>query len=121
MLIEDDAQVANGWRLLFRAEGYRVAVADTADSARELAATLHESPKVIISDFYLADRSNGVQAVIALRDDIGACIPACIVTGDTSKIVRDVAKLENARVMNKPVQPDELLRIVRAATTSGRV
>ncbi len=120
LLIEDDAQVVVGWRLLLRAEGYRVAVADTAGAARELAATLGELPKVIISDFHLGDGSNGVQAVTALREDFGNCVPACIVTGDTSKIVREVSTLKNARVMNKPVQPDELLRVVREAIASGR-
>ena len=96
MLIEDDEYVTAGWQLLLRAEGYRVVVADSYDSARKVAAGLDEAPELIISDYHLADGPNGVQAVIALRADFGDPVPVYVVTGDTSKIVREVSSLENA-------------------------
>ncbi len=120
MLIEDDEHVIAGWQLLLRVEGYRVVVADSYDSARAVAAGLDEAPELIISDYHLADGPNGVQAVIALRADFGNPVPVYVVTGDTSKIVRDVSSLENARVMNKPVRPDELLRLARSTIATGK-
>jgi hypothetical protein len=58
-----------------------------------------------------------MDAVVAMRDEIGACVPAFIVTGDTSKI--DVDSLANSRMMNKPVEPGQLLSLASAALATG--
>lgn len=120
MIVEDDDQVAAAWKLLLRAEGYEVAVAASASEARRLAADGATLPRLIISDYHLAEGSNGVDAVEGLREEIGSSVPAFMITGDTSKVVRDVESLENSRLMNKPVEPEELLRLVRAALAEGR-
>ncbi len=119
LIIEDDAQVARAWRLLLQLEGYRVAVAASAREARKLVAGDKSTPHLIISDYHLAEGSNGMDAIEGLREDLGACVPAYIVTGDTSKIVRDVDDLPNSRVMNKPVEPEQLLRMARATLATG--
>ena len=120
MLVEDDMKVATAWQLLLRAEGYRVATAESASEARIVLAKLRDPPRLIISDYHLANGSNGVEAVSVIRQDLGACVPAFIVTGDTSKVVQDVENLENSRVMSKPINPDTLLRLAQAAIASGQ-
>jgi two-component system, sensor histidine kinase len=117
VIVEDDEQVAAAWRLLLKAEGYEVALAASAREALDLVAGGTVAPRLIISDYHLAEGSNGMDAVMGMRDEIGACVPAFIVTGDTSKI--DVDSLANSRMMNKPVEPEQLLSLASAALATG--
>lgn len=121
VLIEDDDSVARAWALLFRSEGYRVVVAESASEARVHVKGLPELPGLIISDFHLPNGEDGITAVAAIRSDIECHIPAFIVTGDTSKIVHEVHDLDNIVVMRKPVSPDRMLRLAREAILSGSV
>ena len=121
LLIEDDDKVANAWAMLLRAEGYRVVNAASTDEARHKVRELGQAPALVISDFHLLNGSNGIEAVAAIRVDLGVDIPAFIVTGDTSKIVQDDRRLDNCVVLRKPVGPDLLLRMARDAVASGAV
>jgi CheY-like chemotaxis protein len=121
MLIEDDAAVADAWSLILKGEGYRVALAASVNEARAVLRDLKERPRLIISDYHLLEDSNGVEAVMATRSDLGSCIPAFILTGDTSKIVDEAEKLENCLLMSKPVGADNLLSLANAAIAGGSV
>ena len=121
VLIEDDDNVARAWALLFRSEGYRVVVAESASEARAHIKGLPEPPGLIISDFHLPNGADGIAAVAAIRSDIECHVPAFIVTGDTSKILHEVHDLDNIVVMRKPVSPDRMLRLARKAILSGTV
>ena len=121
ILIEDDVNVANAWGMLLEAEGYRVATAASATEARAVINHLDEAPSLIVSDFHLLDGSTGVEAVTDIRDHYGLNIPAFIVTGDTSKIVKDAQPVGNSTLMNKPVNTGRLLAAARIATRTGEV
>ena len=121
VLIEDDVNVANAWGLLLEAEGYRVATAASAIEANALINHLDEQPKLVISDFHLLDGSTGVEAVQIIREHYDAEIPAFIVSGDTSKVVKDARLLDNCTLMSKPVDTARLLAAARYASRSGSV
>ena len=121
VLIEDNVNVANAWGLLLEAEGYRVAMAASATEARVLIERLDEAPALIVSDFHLLDGSTGVEAVIDIREHYGANIPAFIVSGDTSKVVKDARPVDNSTLMSKPVNTARLLAAARIATQTGEV
>lgn len=121
MLIEDDVSIANAWGHLLVAEGYRVATAASATESRALINHIDEVPALIISDFHLLDGSTGVEAVTDIREYYDRNIPAFIVTGDTSKVVRDAHPVENSTLMNKPVSTARLLAAARVATKTGEV
>lgn len=121
ILIEDDVNVANAWGLLLEAEGFRVATAASATEAKALIKHLDEVPKLLISDFHLLDGSTGVETVSAIRDYFEAGIPAFIVSGDTSKVVKDSRMLDNCTLMSKPVDTNRLLLAAREAIRSGAV
>lgn len=121
LLIEDDDKVSNAWSLLLRSEGHRVVIAASADEARRRLRELGEPPQLVISDFHLLDGSNGIEAISAIRSDLGVDMPAFVITGDTSKIVQDDQRLANCMIMRKPVGPDLLLRMARDAVASGSV
>lgn len=121
ILIEDDVAVANAWGLLLEAEGYRVAAAASATEARALINHLDDAPSLIVSDFHLLDGSTGVEAVSDIREHYGLNIPAFIVSGDTSKVVKDAGPVDNSTLMSKPVNTGRLLAAARIATRTGEV
>ncbi len=121
ILIEDDVNVADAWGLLLEAEGYRVATAASATEARALLQHLDEQPVLLISDFHLLDGSTGVEAVSIVREFYETEIPAFIVSGDTSKVVKEARLLDNCTLMSKPVDTARLLAAARHASRSGRV
>jgi len=121
ILIEDDVHVANAWGLLLEADGYRVATAESASEAQALLNYVDETPALLISDFHLLDGSTGVEAVSVIRDYYDKPIPAFIVSGDTSKVVKDARLLDNCTLMCKPIDTNRLLSAARIAVASGRV
>ncbi|MDH5345325.1 MAG: hybrid sensor histidine kinase/response regulator, partial [Gammaproteobacteria bacterium] len=121
LLIEDDVNVANAWGLLLEAEGYRVATATSAKEAKAIVKHLASPPDLIISDFHLLDGSTGVEAVAMVREAFDLNLPAFIVTGDTSKMVRDARDTENCLILNKPVNTERLLKIAARAIETGEV
>jgi PAS domain S-box-containing protein len=121
ILIEDDKNVSNAWGMLLRAEGYEVATAESAAEARELIEQISDMPALIISDFHLLDGSTGVEAIASIRNHYDADIPAFIVSGDTSKVVKDARPVHNCTMMNKPVDTARLLAAAAIATRSGKV
>ena len=121
ILIEDDVNVANAWGLLLEAEGYEVAMAASAKEARALVDHLDITPTLLISDFHLLDGSTGVEAVTEIRKYYDKNIPAFIVSGDTSKVVKDARPVENSTLMSKPVSTERLLTAARTATRTGKV
>ena len=121
VLIEDDVNVANAWGLLLEAEGYRVAAAASATEARALINHLDEAPVLVVSDFHLLDGSTGVEAVSDIREHYALNIPAFIVSGDTSKVVKDARPVDNCTLMSKPVNTGRLLAAARIATRTGEV
>jgi signal transduction histidine kinase/ActR/RegA family two-component response regulator len=121
ILIEDDVSVANAWGLLLEAEGYTVATAASAKEASALIEHIDQPPRLLISDFHLLDGSTGVQAVSLIRDYYEFNIPAFIVSGDTSKVVKDARLIDNCTLLSKPVDTARLLLAARHATHTGTV
>jgi len=121
VLIEDDVNVANAWGLLLEAEGYRVATAASAPEANAILKHLDDVPSLLISDFHLLDGSTGVEAVSGIREYYDANIPAFIVSGDTSKVVKEARPLDNCTLMSKPVNTARLLAAAHIATKTGTV
>ena len=121
LLIEDDVNVANAWGLLLEAEGYQVATAASAQEARAVVEHLDTVPALVVSDFHLLDDSTGVEAVSAIREYYGRSIPAFIVSGDMSKVVKEARPLENCTLMSKPINTARLLDAAGIAVRTGEV
>ena len=121
ILIEDDVNVANAWGMLLESEGYRVATAKSATEANAIIDHLDTVPALLISDFHLLDGSTGVEAVQGIREFYGVNIPAFIVSGDTSKVVKEARPVDNCTLMSKPVNTSRLLAAAHVATKTGVV
>ncbi len=121
VLIEDDVSIAHAWGLLLEGEGFQVATASSATEAGALIRHIADVPALVVSDFHLLDGSTGVEAVSAIRNFFDANIPAFIVSGDTSKVVKDARLLDNCTLMSKPVNTNRLLHAARIAIRTGEV
>ena len=89
--------------------------------AKALMNHIDETPALLVSDFNLLDGSTGVEAVSLIRENYGASIPAFIVSGDTSKVVKDARLLDNCTLMSKPIDTNRLLAAARHAVKTGEV
>ena len=120
LLIEDDPAVAKALQLLVEGEGVTTGLAATAEEALAFA---HENDDidVIVSDYHLRDGSTGLEAVAVVRARQQRELPAVILTGDTSVIGDEVKELGNCRLLRKPVNPEDLLKLISTAIETGKL
>ncbi len=69
---------------------------------------------MVATDFHLANGETGISVISALRDTFGAGLKAVLITGDTSTAVKGLICDPLMRIASKPIEADELLRIMRA-------
>ena len=84
----------------------------TADgrSASDCALALADAkarPNGMLVDYHLAD-GNGIDAIVQLRWQLGAELPAILITADRSPRVREDARARDIQVLNKPLKPAAL-------------
>jgi PAS domain S-box-containing protein len=111
LVIEDDSFVRSGIELLLAAEGMKVIAAANGQDALELITGKGVRPDVVLSDFNLPGRMNGVEAIQAVRKVVGG-IPAVVLTGDIRSEVLDSIAMHDVRIATKPVNADQLVRLV---------
>ena len=113
LVIDDEQQVLQSMRYMLEGWGCIVWLAESARNALKIMAVNDLVPDVIISDYRLADHSNGVDAVAALRESVDKRIPAIIVSGDTSPERLKEVKETGLQLMHKPVNPGELHELMQ--------
>lgn len=98
-------------RLLLEAEGFGVVTASSGTEAQHVL-TPGAPLDLIITDFHLGGAENGIDVIARLRKQIGARLPAILVSGDTSHAVRGLQLDERLRSTSKPVQAERLLALM---------
>ena len=120
MLIDDDPIVLEGTQAMLEDWGLRVI---NAGSVREAVGQIepgHITPDVIIADLRLRGGETGLDAVVALNENLGQSVPAVIVTGDTDPDRIKQATASGNQILHKPVEPEELrLALLRAVNQSS--
>ena len=112
LLVEDDASVRDATSMLLRVEGYRVtAVASLSDALRAVA---KEIPELLVTDYHLADGELGTEVVAAVRERVRPALKSILLTGDTSAEIKEMRGDPNLRILSKPVDAEELLRLLQA-------
>jgi two-component system CheB/CheR fusion protein len=111
LLVEDDASVRDATSMLLRVEGYRVtAVASLAEALR---AAAQDAPALLVTDYHLAHGELGTEVVTALRSRVRSDLKAVLLTGDTSLVIKKLCSDPNLRILSKPVDAEELLRLLQ--------
>jgi two-component system, sensor histidine kinase len=121
VVIDDDDEVLDGLRLSLEQFGHQVIACSDPDSALRLAGRLSRPPDLIVSDYRLGESITGAEAIRRLRTELGAEIPAIVVTGDSSSAALREARGAGFPVLHKPVDPDELeLAIAQTLASAPR-
>jgi PAS domain S-box-containing protein len=122
IVIDDNQDVLKANRLLFEVEGYSVLAAASGADALGLLENCERPPNVIVSDFHLANNEKGTDVIRSIRTKLQSEIPAILMTGDTTSIMRDVKDiLGNCHVVSKPADIPTLVALLSNATKSGKV
>jgi CheY-like chemotaxis protein len=114
LLVEDHETSAAGYTQLLTGAGYRVARAGNGYEA--LAEVSRETPSIILLDLKLP-KLDGWDLLQRLKADTAvASVPIIVVTGDALPTHHEMARSRGAvAVLSKPIDPGELLNVVREA------
>ena len=111
LLVEDDASVRDATSMLLRVEGYRVsAVGSLSDALRAVA---QEAPDLLVADYHLAEGELGTEVIAALRQRVRPELKSILLTGDTSAEIKEMRTDPDLRILSKPVDAEELLRLLQ--------
>ena len=113
LVIDDEEAIRAGVAELLSQWGYAVHGAATIAEACEVARQHDGLIDIVISDLRLRADEDGIHAIERVRQTCGVKIPAVLVTGDTSREQVLRAHESGHIVMFKPVQPKELINVLR--------
>ena len=113
MIIENEPDVRESLGLMLRSLGWPVAaVAGPDEALREWDAARGFIPDLLLVDFRLDARLNGIGALAALRA-MGLQAPAIFITGDTSPERLREQAASGVPVLHKPVSLAALLQAIK--------
>jgi CheY-like chemotaxis protein len=107
-VIDDEAPVLKGLRLVIEDWGYTVLAARTELEAVNILNGRKQAPDVIIADYRLRGICNGAQVVAYIRQTFGRSIPCILITGDTAPERIREANDHGFTLLHKPVEPADL-------------
>lgn len=113
LLIDNDQAVLDGMaRLLQTWRCQAVAVANRRQAQAHLAQSDFR-PQLLLADYHLDDGDVGTALISDLRDQLGADIPAAVITADRSPEVQAaVQRLASASLLTKPIKPARLRALI---------
>lgn len=114
LLVEDDPALRQMIAQLLQDEGHHAVIA--GDGPAAIALLRHEGlrPDLILADYNLPKKMNGLQLAASLREIFHLEIPVIILTGDISTgTLRHIAE-QKCLQLNKPVELGELLAKVQS-------
>ena len=102
-VLDDDAAAVDAMTALFTTWGAQVIGRREPQAMLAACGECERYPDFIVADLCLADGASGIDAVRALRDALGFCLPALIVSGDTSMAAERAAHAAGLTLLAKPV------------------
>lgn len=111
LCVDNDPEILGGMRTLLGRWRIDVACAATVDDA--LASATREAPDVMLVDYHLHDRLDGLDALDALRAACGTSAGA-LLTADGSDALQRAARARGYGLLTKPVKPASLRAFLAA-------
>jgi CheY-like chemotaxis protein len=114
LIIEDEVSVRAALESWLRSEGLSVASVANGNDALALVTEKGMRFDLILSDYNLPGRMNGIDSIHALRAAVGWKIPAIVLTGDIrSGVIESIAR-HDFSVALKPVDTDQLMGLMKS-------
>ena len=111
LCLDNDPEILEGMQALLGRWGVQPSCASTVDAALALATQV---PQVLLVDYHLHDRLDGLDALDALRSVCGA-VPGALLTADGSDALKRAAQARGYRLLTKPIKPASLRAFLAAA------
>ena len=107
-VIDDEAAVLKGLRLVIEDWGYTVLSARSELEAIELLSLCQQAPDIIIADYRLRSICTGAEVIEHIRQVFNRPIPGILITGDTAPERIREANSHGLTLLHKPIHPSEL-------------
>ncbi|KAF1012941.1 MAG: Non-motile and phage-resistance protein [Stenotrophomonas maltophilia] len=111
LCVDNDEEILDGMRALLGRWQVQVITASTVDQALQKVA---ERPQVMLVDYHLHDRMDGLDALVALREAAGYELPGALLTADGRDELKQMARDRGYRVLIKPIKPASLRAFLAA-------
>ena len=112
VFVDDEATIMEGMEVLLRDWGCQPVIAATAVGALAGLAEARRPPDIIVSDYRLRERENGIDVIAQIREHYAADIPGILVSGDTGIELLREAKDRGLHILHKPVRPAKLRALI---------
>jgi signal transduction histidine kinase len=111
-VIDDEAAILDGMRVLLENWGCRVLTATSGAEVLQLLSARQHTPDLIVSDYRLRDGENGIALIRAIQAAWGATIPGVLISGDTAPERLHEAQESGFHLLHKPVSPAKLRLLI---------
>ncbi len=101
LVVDDEVEALRGMQSVLQSWGCIVNTAETPQQARECIRL--SRPQIILSDYRLHERMNGIELISSLKQEFMLDIPCLIISGDKSKELVQNAELHGFHCLAKPV------------------
>ncbi len=118
LCVDNDPDILAGMRALLERWQIQVLCASTVDEALAMAA---HHPEVLLVDYHLHDRLDGLDTLDALREACGTGVVGALLTADGSDALKQAARERGYRVLTKPVKPASLRAFLAAQRNSKTI
>ncbi len=113
LAVDDEVIILEAMRSLLEQWGCRAITARTGVEAEQALREAECTPDLILCDYRLPKGESGDRVIQRLREVAGAELPAFLISGDITEEVRQAALAIGCRLLNKPVLPAKLQRLLR--------
>ena len=114
LCVDNDQEILDGMRALLGRWQVQVITASTVDQALE---EVQAQPDVMLVDYHLHDRLDGLDTLVALRERAGRDIPGALLTADGRDELKRMARERGYRLLTKPIKPASLRAYLAAHST----
>ena len=111
LCVDNDHEILDGMRALLGRWQVQVITAATVDEALQ---KVGEQPAVMLVDYHLHDRLDGLQTLDALRDASAGPIAGALLTADGRDELKQLARERGYHLLTKPVKPASLRAFLAA-------
>lgn len=117
LVIEDDVSVREMLGMFLRGLGHRVGSAGSGEEALDLLKKREVEPDLLIVDYTLPGRRNGLDVIASLRSALRGNIPAIVLSGDVSAATLRAIAQRGDPYLTKPVATGRISALIRQLLT----
>jgi two-component system, sensor histidine kinase len=112
LIVDDEPDVRNSMQALLAKWRCEVVAAESCSQMLEKLVHVQRLPDLIVSDYRLEGKENGIDVIGRLREEFNAQVPALLITGDTGIEQLREAEESGLHVLHKPLNPSRLRALI---------